>query len=391
MAAYAHWDTNISIIATITPPDPDPRLTAYGRTIAHLRKQHVDDYKNSLTRDPENRITKAVNVVVNVLETVAHVAELFWTEVFLRTLDESKEMYSYPIWVSAHVVTYEYRQLVRGIRYIAGKIDWTEKPEKLDLDYAQNGFKQALTLVRNRAYTNTGINITAATIIYPDFFPWDVGNRVRAAAYDAGMETPTLPALTKRQVFEWHANALLFNRTSTRQRQRRGYNNDDDDQPSLILLEQGVAHFDLLTSGKHCMIQHPMDHLRCTNIVLALWVEFKERNQDVKEELVAGQSWPALRRELARARESLKDYRQQKGEEGEQVEEWPLSLDGWWSSEEKRRPVVLRWEDVQTVDEAYVASLAGTLDQVQLCLQGTLHVPTQPRSISAIANSDPFL
>jgi hypothetical protein len=44
------------------------------------------------------------------------------------------------------------------------------------------------------------------------------------------------------------------------------------------------------------------------------------------------------------------------------VEEWPLDLDGWCSSEEKRRPVVLRWEDVQAVDEIYVASLAGTLD-----------------------------
>jgi hypothetical protein len=138
------------------------------------------------------------------------------------------------------------------------------------------------------------------------------------------METPSLPALTKRQVFEWYANALLFNRTTTAQRQRRGFNNnnnndggDDHGQPSLILLEQGVAHFDLMTSGKHCMIQHPMDHLRCTNIDLALWVEFKKRNQDVTEELVAGQSWPALSRELARARGSLKEYRQREGGERE--------------------------------------------------------------------------
>jgi hypothetical protein len=206
----------------------------------------------------------------------------------------------------------------------------------LDLDDVQDAFTHVLQILKDRAYTDTGINITAATIIYPDFFPCDVGNRVRAAAYA----------------------------------------DDDDEQPSLILLEQGVAHLDLLTSGKHCMIPHPMDSLQCTNIDLALWVEFKKRNEDIKKELVAGQSWPALRRELARARGSLKECRQQKGEEGEQVEEWPLELDGWWSSEEKRRPVVLRREDVQTVDEVYVASLAGTLDQVQLCLQGTLHVPT---------------
>lgn len=290
-------------------------------------------------------------------------------------LDESKEIYVYPIWVSAHIVTYEYRQLARAMEYFAEKIDWTEKSETLDLDYVQDSFRQALNLIKDRAYTNTGINITAAMIMFPDSFPWDVQGRAEAAAYGAGMGTPSLPALTKRQVFERYANALLFNKTRTTAIARQL--DHVDDQPSLILLEQGNWYFDLLTSGKHCMMQHPMDHMGCAYIILDLWVAFRERNADVAQEILAGQSWPVLRRELARARDVLKEYREREGE-GEQVEEWPLDLDGWWSSKEKRRPVSLRWEDVHAVDEGCVQFLAETLDQVQLCLQGTCICPLGP-------------
>ncbi|KAL4861548.1 hypothetical protein BDV12DRAFT_64487 [Aspergillus spectabilis] len=386
-AAYAYSDTNTSILTNFGIYDPSLNLTIYANTIKHLRKQHMKNYKDRPTA-PQTRLQYGVKVAKYYLREFREVTGLFWelasrswTEVILPGLDESRELYWYPIWLWAHVVTYEYMQLTRFIDFAAKRISWAE--EELSLKYIEDGFAQALKAAKAIAYNNTGINITSAMIIYPDFFNTAVQRRVHDATYYASMQTLALGTYTKRQLFENYGNELLLNKTKppvpkTYHEQVQYWL---DNQLNLILLDQGATHFDLLTSGKHCMMNHPMDHMQCESILQLLWFKLRDRNEAVDQNMRATRSVARVRKEMIAARESMK--RQQWREEyeaSEHVKEWPMDLDDWWSSEEKRQPVSLLWEDVEAVNEQYVNLLAESLDQVQLCLQGREQQkrPTRP-------------
>ncbi|KAL2837474.1 hypothetical protein BJY01DRAFT_44964 [Aspergillus pseudoustus] len=381
-AAYAYSHTNVSVLAQIFLYDRSVNLTGYKQTIQHLRQQHVKDYKKALRTSSPSRFKHVVAPVVPVVRDTIELAALFW-EILLFRLGASTEWWTYPFWVSACVARYEYKQVSRFIEFAAQKVSGTEPQIELELDYIQDGFTQALKLIKERAYNNTGTSIFSAMILYPDFFNTAIQRRADDAAHYAGIQTLGLGPMTKRQVFERYAPTLLFNKTEP-----VGWEN----QPSLILLEQGASHFDLLTSGRHCMMAHPLEEMACRRLLVLLWARFSKRNADVLAEVTETGSWDTLGQKVMVARESMKAHRERECEvsEGfeecggaELIEEWPLDLDDWWSSEERRRPVSLLWEDVEAVDEEYVDRMAECLDQAQLCLQGATRSPDPASSKTA--------
>ncbi|KAL4887550.1 hypothetical protein BJY04DRAFT_3736 [Aspergillus karnatakaensis] len=384
-AAYAHSDTNISVLAVFSIHNQAVNLTSYQHTIQHLRKQHVKEYKDPPAKSPRiihlaRGFLEDIKVVTDVL---SEMALQYWSEIVLPTLDDSNELYWYPVWFFARAATYGCSQFSRFLSFVTERINPTE--DRLSLDYIEAGFVQALKTAREVAYINTGINITSAMIIYPDYLDTAVQGRIYNAAYDAGFNHLALGTHTERQIAERFGNTLLFNKTYSPDQESIYDQTWVDDQPNLILLQQGAAHFDILTSGRHCLVNHPQDGLGCEAIIRSLMFEFSKSNPDVKEEIITSNSLLRLRREIITARETLTNQRRESipGEtDSEQPQEWPLDLDSWWSSEDKKRPVSLRWEEIEAVNTLYADVLAESLDQVLLCLQGATSTPDPASSKS---------
>jgi hypothetical protein len=374
-AAYAYSHTNVSVLAKIHVAERNLNLTGYAQIVDQQREQYIKLYRDAM-RAPSLPFRYVISPIKGVLKDLSAAVWLFldlfwqyWIDTWQTGLDEPREWWKYPIWLSAHVATHGYRQLSRVIELATKKPGLTV----LEFYHVHNELNQALRLIKERAYNNTGVEIFSAMIIYPDFFNPSLRNRVRDSAHHAGIITHALDPLTMRQVFEQYANILLFNKTQPVEQD--GW----DKEPTILLLDQGFSHFDLMTSGKHLM-SHPIEPLACSRIWAGLRARLYERNADVLAEVTEADSGNRLGQEVMAAREALKMYRECERQgvgSGEQLAEGiMLGLGDWWTSEKRKQPVSLLWKDVEATDEEYVEKMAEWVGEVQLHLQSTyLFIP----------------
>ncbi|KAL4740015.1 hypothetical protein BDV11DRAFT_169510 [Aspergillus similis] len=269
------------------------------------------------------------------------------------------------------------------------------RDEELDARSICSAFSHVLRTIKHNVLHETGIELTSALIIYPDWFETIVQEYVRDSAYAAGMGVVSLPQVTQRQLFERHQEWLLFDGSQKDTGPESEFGSESrNEKLNLVLLNQGYMHFDLMTSGpglRDCMgiLNVPIDWMGCHALSHGLVhrVTGSSGRKDLRAELKKGGDkarWE-LGREIMRIRRLFKAQREVDGaldrgqshghhQDGEDttLEEWPLDLDAWWTDPgHKTGGVSLLWDDIEIVDEEYVNSLAGILDSALLYMHGS--------------------
>ncbi|KAL4948859.1 hypothetical protein BDW69DRAFT_188880 [Aspergillus filifer] len=393
-AAYAHTLENNTILAKVPTSaaslEHSLTLSKYRYTAHTLRKYHGEDYfvrtieKSKWRKGLEAKWKKGKYYFDG---TVG-----IWLWVLKRRIELSTSVWVAPV-----------RDLIRGgttgAEYLKPAVlsaaKWTGiyNPRRdISLEEIKDAFTEAFSTVRDVTLENTGVNITSAIILYPDFYNTAIQEAISDAAYETNISgwMPSMK-MTHRQLFERYSNLLLFNRSRS---------SGVSGEPNLLLLNQGFRTFDLLTSGEHCLMNVPVDELSCFGLMGSLFWKLarEDRYPVLREELRRGADTTRLWREIGNARWYLKAQRktdmegegegvteksEMVQEDAELVHEWPLNLDGWWVSDAEQA-ISLRWEDIEAVDQQYVDYLADCLDGVQMCLQGATRSPAPHSTKSTV-------
>ncbi|KAL4941189.1 hypothetical protein BDV06DRAFT_6770 [Aspergillus oleicola] len=400
-AAHAHTPTNTTILANIpiTNPTFKHNLTAYKNTVNALRKHHAQDYARRNARKPQWRKWLEPKWKKAKYQFDETIGVLCW--ILKLRIEMSASVWLLPVRLALGAGGYGYEVFNQALLDVATETGVYKPRRDIPLDEIRDAFTEAFRLVRQVAFDNTGVNITSAIVLYPDFYNTAIQRVISDAAYNTSISS-FLPSMqmTHRQLFERHANPLLFYRSNSRVINGR---------PNLLLLNQGFGTFDLLTSGEHCLMNIPLDELSCFAITGSLFRRLarEDRYPVLREEVHRGANAMSLFGKIANARWFLKGQRKadtdslgqaRHGEDGEEgldgigeigegegelADEWPLDLKGWWVSDAEH-PILLRWEDVEAVDREYVDYLADCLDGVQMCLQGATRSPFPPSTKSTI-------
>jgi hypothetical protein len=225
----------------------------------------------------------------------------------------------------------------------------------------------ALGTVKARALEGTGIDVTAAMVLYPDFFDrstfesswWWLKYGIEDACRQAGIETMTYTPMSDKQLIR-SSSTSLWDAEVTPGEGRGPCAN-------VIMLDQGLRSFDVMTSGSYCWMRFPVEGLNCTSMVHAL-ISGNPNNNLLLEELQRGASFNRLAYEIMQARGLLKAEHEASMDRGEDApEEWPIDLEGWWVSD-LAQPISLRWTDVKRVDDLYEDTLLDAIHEAQSCV-----------------------
>ncbi|RDW93661.1 kinesin family protein [Aspergillus mulundensis] len=213
-------------------------------------------------------------------------------------------------------------------------------------------FAAALETVTATVLRETGINISSAMVLYPDFLDCKhdrthrgQGELIKRAMRMAGLYARLRPSFPVRTA-PWC----------------KGHN--------LVLLDQGHWGLDVTVTGGYgggfCLPNLFVEDLGCDAIMRDL-ISSLSNTDAVRKELDHGASFAKLAAEVSRAREALMAQH----DAGTFVHKWPVNVHDWWTSPEEREPdsISLRWEAVQAVDEKYLRDLARWLVAARDCIQ----------------------
>ncbi|KAL5338814.1 hypothetical protein BJX70DRAFT_188472 [Aspergillus crustosus] len=381
-AAYAYSADNVTIIADLDTRNPSLNLTAYVDLIQNLRKQHLDDYKAQIQLENRHYLLALLeDYWSTVQESIYQYARGVWFS-FLFTAIKLNDLF----WDSSVIWFWPIKMVLKvpilAFMYLVPErillIDAAEYPYSRA---TREVLTQALEVVRDAALKN-GVNITHPIVLYPDFFSTQVQKLFDRAVYDAGFEILVWQTITQRQLLEFYGNSALFNQSADAFQGCVPRAN----QSSLLILNQGLGFFDLLTSGKHGLLSFPLEQISCLRILHNLWVKITAKYPLINEEVERGALEHYMSSELMRVRALFKEAKalnETQGFDDVGLLEWPLDLDGWWVGE-KRGEVTLSWNHIEAVDDEYVWALGEWLDEAQLALQGACGYTDQPASSKSV-------
>jgi hypothetical protein len=224
----------------------------------------------------------------------------------------------------------------------------------------------ALGTVKARALEGTGIDISAALVVYPDFFNRATESRwwwpqygIEDACRQAGIETMTYTPMSVKYLIQSSSTSLWDAEAAPGEARGPCAN--------VVMLDQGLRGVDVMTSGSYCSMSFPVEELNCTGVVYGL-ISRNPNNDLLLEELQRGASSNRLATEVMRARDLLKaEHDASKGRDEDIPEEWPIDLEGWWVSD-LAQAISLRWTDVKRVDDLYEDTLLDALHEAQSCV-----------------------
>jgi hypothetical protein len=225
----------------------------------------------------------------------------------------------------------------------------------------------ALGTVKARALEGTGIDVTAAMVLYPDFFDrptfesswWWLKYSIEDACRQAGIETMAYTPMSDKQLIR-SSSTSLWDAEVTPGEGRGPCAN-------VIMLDQGLRSFDVMTSGSFCWMRFPVEGLNCTSVAYGL-ISGNLHSSVLLEELEQDASFNRLVYEIMQARDHLKAEHEASMDGGADApEEWPVDLDGWWVSD-LAQPISLRWTDVKRVDDLYQDTLLDAIHEAQSCV-----------------------
>ncbi|KAL3494381.1 hypothetical protein BJX62DRAFT_197925 [Aspergillus germanicus] len=224
----------------------------------------------------------------------------------------------------------------------------------------------ALKTIRARALADSGIDISAALVLYPNFLnqvtpreSWWIQYGIENACRQAGIETMTYTPMSDRYLIQ-SSSASLWDAEVAAGAGRGPCAN-------VIMLDQGLKHFDTMTSGSYCSMSFPVEGLNCTSVVYG-FISGNPNSNLLLEELEQGASFNRLAFEVLRAKGLFKAEHDARRALDESVpEEWPVDLDGWWVSD-LAQPISLRWTDVKRVDDLYEDTLLDALYEARSCV-----------------------
>ncbi|KAL3441073.1 hypothetical protein BJX65DRAFT_14863 [Aspergillus insuetus] len=373
-AAYAYSDTNISVIAYLPTQDPDSNLTAYAGAIYELRQLYERTW--NAPQEKEEASSALERYFRNVWREYGLHFEKIWSSVsgswfYLRqAVDTSTSPFLAPT------------RLVMG--YLAPALELATSPLKAgamtiglfpsaeaDARYAlrdnlEMAVVDALKTIRARALADLGIDISAAMVLYPDFLnrltpggSWWLQYAFERSCRQADIETMTYPPMSDKYLIQW-SSASLWDAEAAPGEVRGPCAN-------VIMLDQGLKHFDVMTSGSYCSMSFPVEGLNCTSVVYAL-ISGNPNGNILLEELQRGASFNRLAYEIMGARDLLKAEHEASMDRGEDApKEWPVYLDGWWVSN-LAQSICLRWTDVKRVGDLYEDTLLDALHEAQSCV-----------------------
>jgi hypothetical protein len=226
----------------------------------------------------------------------------------------------------------------------------------------------ALEMIKARALQDTGIDITAAMVLYPDFLNplackiWWLHPQydLERACRRAGIETMTYQPMSDRLLIQSSLTTLWETESAQGPHPRNPMSN-------IIILDQGLSNFDVMVSSPYCSMSLPVEELNCTSVVYGSILGNPKKSL-LLGELERGASFNRLASEILRTRALLEaEHEGSRDRDEDAAEQWPMHLDGWWVSDNDQ-PVSLRWTDVKRGDGLYEDTLLDALREVQSCV-----------------------
>ncbi|KAJ0415229.1 hypothetical protein BJY00DRAFT_266763 [Aspergillus carlsbadensis] len=289
--------------------------------------------------------------------------EKTWDRVssFKQAVDTSTSLFLAPARVAMGYIAPAVEMVTKPIKAGAAKIGLFPSAEA-DAEYAlRENFTMAvvdaLKSIKAQALVDTGIDITAAMVLYPGFLDRLACQNallypqfdVERACQRAGIETMAYRPMSDSSLVQWASTSL---------------GDFDSARPNIIILDQGLRHFDVMSLGPYGPKSLPVEELDCTSVVHGL-ISGNPDNSLLLEEVERGASFDRLASEILRARALLKTEHDTRGDrDDDALEECPIDLDGWWVSD-LAQPISLRWTDVKGMDDLYEDTLLDALHEAQ--------------------------
>ncbi|KAL2845123.1 hypothetical protein BJX68DRAFT_136159 [Aspergillus pseudodeflectus] len=376
-AAYAYSYTNVSVIAYLATEDPDANLTAYAEAMYELRQRYERTW-DAPREEPPAPVTGLQGWLRDIWWEYGLLFEDIWDRVsgswasLRQAVETSTSQLLAPSRVAMGYLAPAIELATSPLKAGATKIGLFPSAEGLT-EYALRdtltvAVAVALEMVKARALQDSGIDITAAIVLYPDFLnplackTWWLHPQynLERACRRAGIETMTYQPMSDRLLIESSLTTLWETEAAQGLHSRNPMAN-------VIILDQGLSNFDVMVLSPYCSMSLPVEELKCTSVVYASI--FGNPNKSLLlEELERGASFNRLASEILRTRALLEaEHEGSRDRDEDAAEEWPVHLDGWWVGD-FAQPIFLRWEDVKRGDDLYEDTLLDALREAQSCV-----------------------
>ena len=228
----------------------------------------------------------------------------------------------------------------------------------------KDGFVSLLKRVKEQALENRNTTITFAVLSLPDYF----NDTIRAIAWEACREVgiQAISPVPRTTMGVWGAEI------------------SQDDDTRVLILDHGKYHLAMRTYQAARNRSKPLfqrylniDIFASTVLDRELVNRVIETDAILKKQINSGANRDRLREAIETARPKIKGSIDQlfaRANDGSDHEdysynEWPLNINDWWYGMEGS--AVLRWEDVEYVEEEYVKNLGQAIKTFLVALRST--------------------
>ncbi|OOO12221.1 Heat shock protein 70 [Aspergillus oryzae] len=334
-AAYAHTSDNVSVIAAIAPGPED----IYVRHMLLLRMEYADRHDIMRPwRKPAQWTLKG------------HFSNLIqqWTTELSSFLDK-------PALQNSQMLSFAstgFRTVLQAVSYTRRLVNPGYK-EELRLVDVKAGLVDMLRQLKQKAATDSDVDLNYAVIAVPEFFNQTLREMVVDASRKAGIRSALTP-VSRTTVATFVSTSTIANPPGLR----------------YAVIDHGMFYLDVSAgadtgkSERERIHQYfPALHMGSTMIDSYITDRLVNRVEDLSIEIAIGTSKTALYGPVRQARTLIRDDldSQLLGSENDQdhhFDEYPLDLTKWGSGQSQ---AVLSWEDVHAAERRFVEVVATNL------------------------------
>ncbi|KAJ5094801.1 hypothetical protein N7456_010662 [Penicillium angulare] len=249
---------------------------------------------------------------------------------------------------------------------LGARIEAEDADSELEIndEFIRQGFVEAIYALKKQAKEESDIEIGSASIIYPQFFNERQKMLVEEAVTEATLFSSRITKSmgTAQDLINYYASVI-----------------DDDfhgDFAQLeplknsLIIDYGMWNIDIETYGRRCKVKCSLDEMGCGRIAATLWQEYTSSNEALKRNIELGAPITKLPQAFVIAEQMIRvpQNAETSQDEADHYMEWPIDLQGWWI-EEPEQELVLRWEDVEAAEAAYIERFVSILDGSLDCMQ----------------------
>ncbi|KAE8414349.1 hypothetical protein BDV36DRAFT_9198 [Aspergillus pseudocaelatus] len=334
-AAYAHTSDNVSVIAAITPGPDD----IYVRHMFLLRLEFADRHDIMRPwRKPAQWSLKGY---------LSNLSQQWMTE--LNSFLDKPALRGSQVFSFARTV---FRTTLEAASYTRRLVN-PRYNEELRLSDVKAGFVGMLRQLKQKAATDSDIDLKYAVIAVPEFFNQTLREMVADASREAGIKSALTPVS--------RTTVSTFVSTST-----------IASPPGLnyAVIDHGMFYLDVSAgadggkSERERNYQYfPALQFGSTMIDRYITDRLVDREEDLSMEIAIGASKTELYGPVRQARTLIRDDLDSqllgsKKDEDHHFDEYPLDLTSWGSGQSQ---AVLPWEDVHAAERRFVGVVASNL------------------------------